>query len=84
MENKAEKMYQEALAKINAGKRVPVLRVIRMKCLDCCCWQENEVRECPAEDCILWKFRMGKNPVKRVMSEEQRKASAERLRRMRR
>lgn len=71
MENKLEKAYKEALTKIKAGKRVPILRVIRLKCADCTCWQENEIRECPADDCILHPFRMGKNPIKREMSEKQ-------------
>lgn len=69
---KAEKAYQEALKKINSGKRVPLLRIIRLKCLDCCCFQEYEVRLCPSNDCILWKHRMGKNPIKRKITEEQR------------
>ncbi len=74
MQNKAEKVYQEALNKIKGGKRVPLLRIIRLKCLDCTCWQENEVRLCPANDCILWPFRMGKNPIKREMSEKQKES----------
>lgn len=43
---------------------------MRLKCLNCCGWQENEVRLCPAKDCILWKYRMGKNPFPRKMTEE--------------
>jgi hypothetical protein len=77
-QNKLEKSYQEALTKIKGGKRVPLLRVIRLKCADCVCWQENEIRLCPADDCILWDFRMGKNPIKRVMSEKQ-KANLQKL-----
>jgi len=61
-QNKSEKAYAEALKKIKSGKRVPLLRVMRLKCLDCCGWQEAEVKLCPADDCILWNFRMGKNP----------------------
>jgi len=38
------------------------LRAIRAKCLDCCCWQEVEVRNCPSVKCALHPFRMGKNP----------------------
>jgi hypothetical protein len=79
MLNKAEKLYQEALAKIKSKKRVPILKVIRLKCLDCCCWQENEVRLCPSDDCILWNFRMGKNPIKREMTEEQRDVLRKRM-----
>jgi hypothetical protein len=38
MQNKAEKNYQETLAKVKAKKRVPLLKIIRLRCLDCCCW----------------------------------------------
>ena len=79
MQNKIERAYADALKSINSGKRVPILRVIRLKCLDCCCWQENEVKLCPADDCILWAFRMGKNPIKRVMTEEQRDVLRKRM-----
>lgn len=56
------------------------IKAIRAKCLDCCCDQKEEVKMCPATTCPLYPFRMGKNPFrKREMSEEQRKAAAERL-----
>ncbi len=35
-------------------------KVIREKCLDCCCGQQNEVKRCTAEKCPLYAFRMGK------------------------
>lgn len=38
------------------------LKAIRAKCLDCCCWQSEEVRQCPLETCSLFPFRFGKNP----------------------
>ncbi len=43
-------------------KRLTPMKAIRAKCLDCCCWQINEVRLCTAEKCPLYPFRMGKNP----------------------
>jgi hypothetical protein len=60
---------------------MPVLSAIRAKCLDCCVWQESEVRKCTAIACALWPFRMGTNPhrAERVMTEEQRTAAAARL-----
>ena len=36
------------------------VKAMRLKCLDCCCMQETEVRLCPSEDCSLWPYRMGK------------------------
>jgi hypothetical protein len=37
-------------------------RVVRAKCLDCCCYQEAEIRKCTALACVLWPYRMGTNP----------------------
>ena len=61
------------------------VKAIREKCLDCCCGQVNEVKLCTVERCALWPFRFGKNPYrqKREMSDEQRQAAVERLRRAR-
>ncbi len=42
------------------AERVGRAKAIRLKCLDCCCGQAAEVRKCPAEDCPLWRFRMGR------------------------
>lgn len=56
------------------------LRAIRMKCLDCCCGQISEVRNCPCTNCSLHPFRMGNNPYrKREMTEEQKQAARDRL-----
>lgn len=41
-------------------ERVSRAKAIRLKCLDCCCGQSAEVRRCPATDCPLWRYRMGK------------------------
>lgn len=55
-------------------------KAIRAKCLDCCCGQKDEVKMCPAKECPLWPYRMGKNPNRsRTLTEEQRKAASERL-----
>ena len=61
------------------------IKAIRAKCLDCCCNNSSEVRLCPASDCPLHPFRFGKNPyrTKREMTDEQRAAAAERLKRAR-
>ena len=61
------------------------VKAIKAKCLDCCCGQPAEVKECPVISCALHPFRLGKNPyrTKRTMSEEQRAAAAERFRNIR-
>lgn len=60
------------------------LKAIREKCLDCCCGSAKEVKLCELTTCALHPFRFGKNSlVKRNLSEEQRQAAAERLRKAR-
>ena len=41
-------------------ERISRSKAIRLKCLDCCAGQAAEVRKCPAENCPLWRFRMGR------------------------
>lgn len=41
-------------------ERITRAKAIRLKCLDCTCNQPAEVRRCPAQDCPLWRYRMGK------------------------
>jgi hypothetical protein len=41
-------------------ERISRSKAIRLKCLDCCCGQPSEVRKCLAENCPLWRFRMGR------------------------
>lgn len=71
-------------------ERVPRSKAIRLKCLDCCCGQSNEVQMCPCKDCPLWRYRFGYeidengNRVKsKELTEEQKKAAAERLKKVR-
>jgi hypothetical protein len=60
---------------------VPLLRVIRAKCIDCSGGSESEARKCTAIGCALWPCRMASNPFRapREMTEEQREAGAARL-----
>ena len=41
-------------------ERIGRAKAIRLKCLDCCCGNTAEVRKCPAINCPLWRYRMGK------------------------
>jgi hypothetical protein len=38
-----------------------ILKVIREKCLDCCCGSSNEVDLCQVK-CVLYPYRFGKDP----------------------
>lgn len=40
-------------------KRITRSRAIRLKCLDCCCGNNAEVRRCELTNCPLWRYRMG-------------------------
>ena len=62
------------------------IKVIRAKCIDCCCGQSSEVKLCPSIKCPLYPFRMGKNPfhAKREYTDEQQATMAERLSKIRR
>ena len=39
------------------------LKAIRLKCLDCMSNSTAEIQRCPLEECLLWTFRFGNNPV---------------------
>lgn len=54
-------MTQEELRDMGHEPR-PATKAIRLKCLDCCVGQANEVRQCVATDCALWPWRMGNHP----------------------
>jgi hypothetical protein len=60
------------------------VRACRIKCLDCTCWQPKEIELCKIPDCACYPFRFGKDPGNtRKMSDEQKKAGAERLQKAR-
>lgn len=41
------------------NERLTRAKAIRLKCLDCCCNQQAEVRRCNIRECVLWRYRMG-------------------------
>ena len=56
------------------------LDAIRLKCLDCSCYDWKEVGECNMTDCPLHPFRLGKNPFdKRNFTPEEREKRRQRL-----
>jgi hypothetical protein len=61
------------------------LKALRARCLDCCCGSSSEVCKCTAVNCPAWPFRMGVNPFrqKRKLSDDRRRAAAERFAKMR-
>lgn len=73
------KMSSDEFSSIGFEKK-SLYRVIREKCLACCCHQPTEVRLCVCDDCPLWPYRMGTNPFKRKLGVEERQRRAEQLR----
>lgn len=61
------------------------VKAIRAYCLSCVGGSSYEVDKCPIPDCHLYPFRYGKNPYrsKRELTEEQKEAMVERLRKAR-
>ena len=65
------------------------MTAIKNKCLDCCCGQTSEIRECTLVKCPLHPFRLGKDPFRNQseaeevsqseISEEQKAIYAERM-----
>ena len=41
-------------------------KAIRFHCLDCCGWDQIEVRLCTAYTCPLWPYRMGTAGVQKL------------------
>lgn len=48
--------------KCTEGLVASVLKAIRAKCLDRCCYQQTEITKCTATACALFPFRSGKDP----------------------
>lgn len=44
------------------NKKITPMKAIRKRCLDCCCYQANEVKLCTCVNCPLYPYRMGKKP----------------------
>ena len=64
-------MTQEELLDIG-HQPMPVLKIARAHCLDCCGGSADEVRKCTAIGCPQWPIRMGANPWRQPASPAQR------------
>jgi hypothetical protein len=45
---------------VYTGKPSKALAV-KAKCLDCCCWQSEEIKQCQSVTCPLWRVRPYQN-----------------------
>ena len=70
-------------------KEITPMKAIRLKCLDCSCGSNEEVKNCFAKKCPLYQFRFGYkldengNRRKRDLTDAQRQKMAERLKKVR-
>jgi hypothetical protein len=53
---------------------MPILKVLRARCIDCCAGQEAEVRKCVSIACPSWPYRMGSNPFRNANLSSEEKA----------
>lgn len=55
-------MSETPVVETKATKPVSALKAIRLKCLDCSGQSQADVRDCVIPECVLYPYRMGKNP----------------------
>jgi hypothetical protein len=81
----APKAARSRIGGVKKEKNMSPLKVIRRYCVECLGGNSREVVACTTHKCLLFPLRFGKNPYRRprVMSEIQRKAASERLKRAR-
>lgn len=58
-------------------KQLTPIKAIRAKCLDCCCDSNNEVKYCTVTHCALWPYRLGRNPYRQELTQEEKARRAE-------
>lgn len=51
------------------AKRTPI-KAIRAKCVECCCGNFAEVRECELSECPLFEYRMGHRPKENIVDDK--------------
>lgn len=59
-----------------------LVKVIRAKCMKCCCGVADEVKLYSSGSCALWPYRFGKNPNRKPNSEAQREAARANMRKL--
>lgn len=72
------KHYPGKLWEFDDEKLTP-MRAIRKMCLQCICGDILAVKECPDQDCPLWKYRSGHTKSTRKYTQEEREEIGKRL-----
>lgn len=61
-------------------RQLTPIKAIRAKCLDCCFDSNNEVKYCTVTQCSLWPYRLGRNPYRKEMTQEEKERAVANLR----
>lgn len=84
--------YKDQINDWTQFKDLTLKEAIMFKCMDCCCYQKEEVKLSSCNSCPLYMFKeylfnkndlFEKNPFKRNMSDEDKKLFAERMKQSR-
>ena len=59
MSSKLKKTRKICRRRRKEGEIATRSTAIRNHCLDCCCYQQSEVKNCPCEECWLYPYRLG-------------------------
>lgn len=51
------KSYQRLYLEVHCSGEKSFTNSIKLKCLDCCCWQREEITHCTVRQCGLWAIR---------------------------
>lgn len=49
--------YQRLFLEVHLAERPQPAKATKLKCLDCSCWQREEITHCTVRQCGLWKLR---------------------------
>jgi hypothetical protein len=49
--------YRRLWLEVNFGERSSISKAIKLKCLDCSCWSQEQVKLCETKQCGLYKVR---------------------------
>lgn len=53
------KSFEDLQEVIKSGEVKSVSTAVKLKCLDCCCYELSEVKKCTSVSCPLYQFRDG-------------------------
>ena len=49
--------YKRLYLEVHCSGEKSLAKASKLKCLDCCCWQKDEITYCTVRQCGLWAYR---------------------------